>query len=62
MKKAVFFLFAGLLVSCNKQLDETMYVFNIVDDSIVVYHNDMSYVGTVKLQGQLDSLLVDDNF
>ena len=41
------------------------YVFNIVEncnaDSIVVYRDDLSYVGTVKLQGELDSLIIDDN-
>ena len=42
-------------------LHDTDYIFNVVDDSAIVYHNDMTYVGTVKLQGQLDSLIIDDN-
>ena len=47
-----------LTMSLNKP-KETDYVLNIVDDSLVIY--DKSYVGTVKSEGQLDSLLVDDN-
>lgn len=36
------------------------YQFIVVDDSIIVYDGNRE-VGTVKLQGQLDSLIVDDN-
>ena len=43
------------------KLNDVDYIVNITDDSISVYHNDKSFVGTVKLQGQLDSLLIDDN-
>jgi hypothetical protein len=49
-----------LTMSLNRP-KETDYVLNIVDDSLVIYHYDKSYVGTVKSEGQLDSLLIDDN-
>lgn len=39
---------------------DTQFQFEIVDDSMIV-HNNGTYVGTVKVQGQLDSLLVDYN-
>jgi len=50
-----------LLQDKPTKLHETDYIVNFVDDSIVVYHNDKSYVGTVKLEGQLDSLIIIDN-
>jgi len=37
------------------------YIVNVTDDTIRVYHNDFSFVGKVKLEGQLDSLITDDN-
>ena len=45
----------------RQQLKEVDYILNIVDDSLVIYHYDGEYVGTVKSEGQLDSLLIDDN-
>lgn len=73
MKTSFFtFLVIGIVTFCfgywtssssqSVTLNETDYICNVVDDSIVVYHNDKMYVGTVKLQGQLDSLIMDDNF
>ena len=45
----------------KQELKEVDYILNVVDDSLVIYHNDRGYVGTVKAEGQLDSLLIDDN-
>ena len=39
---------------------DTMYQFYVTDDSITVYDYGR-IVGTVKLEGQLDSLIIDDN-
>lgn len=44
----------------KRTVDETQYQFTVTDSTIEVWNND-TYVGTVKLQGQLDSLLVDYN-
>lgn len=44
----------------TKAVDDTQYQFTVIDSKIEVWNND-TYVGTVKLQGQLDSLLVDYN-
>lgn len=40
--------------------DETEFQFTVTDSTMSVY-NGSTYVGTVKVQGQLDSLLVDYN-
>jgi len=45
----------------KQKLKDVDYILNVVDDSLVIYHNDRGYVGIVKSEGQLDSLLVDDN-
>lgn len=45
----------------KESLQETDYILNVVDDSLVIYHNDRGYVGTIKSQGSIDSLLVNDN-
>lgn len=37
------------------------YSFDVTDDSIFVYTEDDKFVGGVKLQGQLDSLIIEDN-
>jgi hypothetical protein len=57
----LFIVFALMYKGKQCKLAETDYIVNITDDSISVYHNDFSFVGKVKLQGQLDSLLIDDN-
>jgi len=57
----LFIVFVLMYKGKQCKLAETDYVVNITDDSISVYHNDFSFVGKVKLQGQLDSLLIDDN-
>ena len=36
------------------------YQFIVTDDSLTVYDGDRT-VGTVKIQGQLDSLIIEDN-
>ena len=43
-----------------KQTDKE-YAFNVTDDSIFVYTKDNTFVGGVKIQGQLDSLITMDN-
>lgn len=51
----------GLVNSVKKSLpDETQFQF-VVTDSMMTVYNGPNYVGTVKVQGQLDSLLVDYN-
>jgi hypothetical protein len=42
------------------QLDGRSYQIDIIDDSLKVYDAER-VVGTVKLQGQLDSLITEDN-
>jgi len=45
-------------------MSETEYLFTVTDDSITVYDRLMDserVVGTVKLEGQLDSLITLDN-
>jgi hypothetical protein len=37
------------------------YSFDVTNDSISVYTEDNKFVGTVKLEGQLDSLIILDN-
>jgi len=37
------------------------YSFDIVDDSIYVYNKHDELVGGVKIEGQLDSLIIEDN-
>lgn len=37
------------------------YSFDVTDDSIFVFTEDDKFVGGVKLQGQLDSLIIEDN-
>lgn len=37
------------------------YHFDVVDDTIEVYTEDDKYIGTVPLNGQLDSLITADN-
>ena len=57
-----------LLITCigvlnrvkDTLVDETEFQFTITDSTMSVY-NGSTYVGTVKIQGQLDSLLVDYN-
>lgn len=59
----IFLLFTciGLVNSVRHQhCDETEFQFTITDSTMSVY-NGSTYVGTVKIQGQLDSLLVDYN-
>lgn len=53
------FLYSKQQSTCSSHPD-TQFQFEIVDDSMIV-HNNGTYVGTVKVQGQLDSLLVDYN-
>lgn len=55
------FIVTSLFSCSSEKLDDTDYIVNFVDDSIVVYHNDHSYVGTVKAEGQLDSLITAEN-
>jgi hypothetical protein len=43
-----------------KNYNETEFQFIVTDSVMTVYNNDF-YVGTVKVQGELDSLLVDYN-
>jgi hypothetical protein len=44
---------------CNHYSRE--YSFDVVDDSVFVYTEDDLLVGGIKLEGQLDSLIVADN-
>jgi hypothetical protein len=37
------------------------YSFDVIDDSISVYTEDDKLVGTVLMEGQLDSLIIMDN-
>lgn len=48
-----------LVQHCNHPNKE--YAFDVTDDSIFVYTEDDKFVGGVKLQGQLDSLIFMDN-
>jgi hypothetical protein len=41
-------------------VDSTEYQFNVIDDSAYVYNN-QRYVGVIKLNGTLDSLIISDN-
>ena len=45
-------------MSRHRQMD---YIINVVDDSVVLYDYNRNHVGTVKLEGQLDSLITIDN-
>ena len=45
-------------MSRHRQVD---YIINVVDDSVVLYDYNRNHVGTVKLEGQLDSLITIDN-
>lgn len=58
----IFLLFTciGLVNSVQHHCNETEFQFTITDSTMSVY-NGSTYVGTVKIQGQLDSLLVDYN-
>lgn len=58
----MFLLFTciGLVNSVNHHCDETQFQFTVTDSLMSVY-NGSTYVGTVRVQGQLDSLLVDYN-
>lgn len=44
----------------NESISPRSYQIDIIDDSLRVYDADR-VVGTVKIQGQLDSLIIDDN-
>lgn len=60
---AVSILYAAYNKTENNQLqyrDSVEYQFIVTDDSITVYDGQRT-VGTVKLQGQLDSLIIEDN-
>jgi hypothetical protein len=77
MKKSTEFLFLALvailivvavqylmvekrtIINCNHLNRE--YSFDVVDDSIFVYTEDDKLVGGVKIEGQLDSLIIEDN-
>lgn len=50
----------SLVNSVNHHIDETEFQFTVTDSLMTVYNGD-TYVGTVRVQGQLDSLLVDYN-
>lgn len=50
----------GLVNSIKPPYDDTVFQFTVTDSSMTVYNGD-TYVGTVKVQGELDSLLVDYN-
>ena len=58
----IFLLFTsiGLINSTKPSYDDTVFQFTVTDSSMTVFNNE-TYVGTVKVQGQLDSLLVDYN-
>jgi len=51
---------APTVVYKNIIADSTEYQLNVIDDSAVIYNNDR-YVGTIKLTGTLDSLIISDN-
>jgi hypothetical protein len=77
MKKSTEFLFLALvailivvavqylmvekrtIINCNHL--NRAYAFDVVDDSIFVYTEDDKLVGGVKIEGQLDSLIIEDN-
>ena len=50
----------SLVNSVNYHIDDTEFQFTVTDSLMTVYNGD-TYVGTVRVQGQLDSLLVDYN-
>lgn len=50
----------GLMNIIKPKINDTEFQFVVTDSMMSVYNNDM-YVGTVRVQGQLDSLLVDYN-
>lgn len=55
------FLCIGLVNNVSKSTtDDTEFQFTVTDTMMTIYNGD-TYVGTVKVQGQLDSLLVDFN-
>ncbi len=58
----IFLLFTciGLVNSVKPKPDDTQFQFVVTDSMMSVYNNEV-YVGTVRVQGQLDSLLVDYN-
>jgi len=56
----VLLLFIEAVKSVRSQPDDTQFQFVVTDSMMSVYNNDV-YVGTVRVQGQLDSLLVDYN-
>ena len=56
----VLLLFIEGVKSVRSQPDDTQFQFVVTDSMMSVYNNDV-YVGTVRVQGQLDSLLVDYN-
>lgn len=47
------------VINCNHSNRE--YSFDVTDDSISVYTEDDKLVGTVLIEGQLDSLIIMDN-
>ena len=47
------------IVHCNHP--NRAYAFDVIDDSIAVYTEDDKLVGIVKIEGQLDSLIIADN-
>lgn len=77
MKKSTEFLFLVLVTTMivvafqYLTVDKKIYVrcehpdraysFDVSDDSIFVYTEDDKFVGGVKLEGQLDSLIIADN-
>jgi hypothetical protein len=47
------------IINCEHPNRE--YTFDVTDDSIFVFTEDDKFVGGVKLEGQLDSLIIADN-
>jgi len=45
---------------CSSEFNPCEYQFIVVDDSVDVFDG-KRFVGTVELQGQLDSLITEDN-
>jgi hypothetical protein len=47
------------VINCNHP--NRAYAFDVTDDSVFIYTKDDKFVGGIKLQGQLDSLVFADN-
>lgn len=58
---AIMLFILGIYIGCDRYgRADVEYQFVVTDDSLTVFDKDR-VVGTVKLEGQLDSLIINDN-